>query len=303
MSMATLLGKMVVFVVLMVTGYICARSNFAGKEFTRDASKLVINVFMCATIINSVLGLETRLTGRDLMTVLLVMTATILICYAVAAIACRTLPIEAERRPIFEQHIAVMNSMFIALPVLSELYGPQAVFYCSLSNIPYNLILYSYGTARLRKDGGSNLRDIISVPLVSSLVALVLFLIRPPVPGVVKDVFSTAANATMPLSMLVVGSSLGSVSLLDSFRDWRLYIAAALRLLLCPLLVRLAAGLITTDPILLAAAVMVAAAPTGIIVTVLSLQYGRDAVFASEGVLLTTCLSMVTIPVVIYTML
>jgi predicted permease len=35
-------------------------------------------------------------------------------------------------------------------------------------------------------------------------------------------------------------------------------------------------------------------------VSVLALQYDRDAVFASEGVLLSTVLSMVTIPVIVY---
>ena len=51
MEMSPLISKMLIFVVLMVIGYVCARTKFAGREFTRDASKMVINVFMSATII------------------------------------------------------------------------------------------------------------------------------------------------------------------------------------------------------------------------------------------------------------
>ena len=39
MEVSALIPKMVIFVVLMVIGYLCAKTNFAGREFTRDASK------------------------------------------------------------------------------------------------------------------------------------------------------------------------------------------------------------------------------------------------------------------------
>ena len=65
MEVSALIPKMLIFVVLMVIGYLCAKTNFAGKEFTRDASKMVINVFMTATIINSVLVTDARLSGGE----------------------------------------------------------------------------------------------------------------------------------------------------------------------------------------------------------------------------------------------
>ena len=71
MEMSPLISKMLIFVVLMVIGYVCARTKFAGREFTRDASKMVINVFMSATIINSVLVADIRLDSRELVIVML----------------------------------------------------------------------------------------------------------------------------------------------------------------------------------------------------------------------------------------
>ena len=105
--------------------------------------------------------------------------------------------------------------------------------------------------------------------------------------------------ATMPLSMIVIGSSLGSVSLLDAFKKGKLYLMCVLRLLLCPLLVWLLAGLITDDLMLRVTATIIAAAPSGVVVSVLAIQYDRDAVFTSEGVLLSTVFSMLTIPLIV----
>lgn len=301
MDVSVLIPKMIVFVVLMVIGYLCAKTNFAGREFTKDASKMVINVFMTATIINSVLVSDARLSGGELLQVMLVLCMCVGVCWVLAAISCRLVGL-GDKAPLFELLIAVMNNMFIALPVVETLFGSQAVFYCSLSCIPFNILLYTFGIYRLQGGEGKGsvrLRDIFSVPLLATLAALVIFLLQPPVPPVLKELASTMSSATMPLSMIVIGSSLGSVSLLDAFKKGKLYLMCVLRLLLCPLLVWLLAGLITDDLMLRVTATIIAAAPSGVVVSVLAIQYDRDAVFTSEGVLLSTVFSMLTIPLIV----
>ena len=301
MDVSVLIPKMIVFVVLMVIGYLCAKTNFAGREFTKDASKMVINVFMSATIINSVLVSDACLSGGELLQVMLVLCMSVGVCWVLAAISCRLVGL-GDKAPLFELLIAVMNNMFIALPVVETLFGSQAVFYCSLSCIPFNILLYTFGIYRLQGGEGKGsvrLRDIFSVPLLATLAALVIFLLQPPVPPVLKELASTMSAATMPLSMIVIGSSLGSVSLLDAFKKGKLYLMCVLRLLLCPLLVWLLAGLITDDLMLRVTATIIAAAPSGVVVSVLAIQYDRDAVFTSEGVLLSTVFSMLTIPLIV----
>ena len=301
MDVSVLIPQMIVFVVLMVIGYLCAKTNFAGREFTKDASKMVINVFMSATIINSVLVSDARLSGGELLQVMLVLCMSVGVCWVLAAISCRLVGL-GDKAPLFELLIAVMNNMFIALPVVETLFGSQAVFYCSLSCIPFNILLYTFGIYRLQGGEGKGsvrLRDIFSVPLLATLAALVIFLLQPPVPPVVKELASTMSAATMPLSMIVIGSSLGSVSLLDAFKKGKLYLMCVLRLLLCPLLVWLLAGPMTDDLMLRVTATIIAAAPSGVVVSVLAIQYDRDAVFTSEGVLLSTVFSMLTIPLIV----
>ena len=305
MDVSVLIPKMIVFVVLMVIGYLCAKTNFAGREFTKDASKMVINVFMSATIINSVLVADARLSGGELLQVMLVLCMSMGVCWVLAAVSCRLMGL-GEKAPLFELLVAVMNNMFIALPVVETLFGSQAVFYCSLSCIPFNVLLYTFGIYRLQggdRQGGVRLKDIFSVPLLATLVALAIFLLHPPVPPVVQELASCMSAATMPLSMIVIGSSLGTVSLLDAFKNGKLYVMSAIRLLLCPLLVWLLAGWMTDDLMLRTTATIIAAAPSGVVVSVLAIQYGRDAVFTSEGVLLSTVFSMLTIPLVVFLIL
>lgn len=303
MDMSALITKMVLFVVFMVIGYALARTGRAGRDFTKAASSLVLNVFMCATIINSVVVSDAEPAGGKLMHVLLVMTAALLLCYILAGVAARLIPVGKDKAPEFELMTAVPNNMFIALPVAESLLGATGVFYCSLSCIPFNILLYTYGVWRMKSGGGKNtlrLKDVVSIPLVATFAALVIFIFRIPVPHIARELLSAASGATMPMSMIVIGASLGSVSLLDAFKDWRLYVCGLLRLIAAPLLVYAVCGLITTDPVLLMTAVIMAAAPGAVVVTVFAIQYGRDEVFTSEGILHCTVLAMFTIPLMAY---
>jgi predicted permease len=106
-------------------------------------------------------------------------------------------------------------------------------------------------------------------------------------------------GATMPLSLLVIGFSMGTVSLTDAFKNKDLYLASILRNLLLPVLTWLIIRLFTDDPILLMTCMLLAASPCAVMVTVLAIQYDRDSVFAAEGVLQSTVLSIVTIPLLI----
>ena len=306
MDLSALLTKMVIFVVLMVIGYIGARTTLLNGEFTKAASKLTLNVFMSATIINSVIANPPQLSGGELAEVMLACCVSIGLGYLLSALMVRLLPFNRERKPLMELLISVTNTMFIGVPVAEPVFGSQAVFYIAMSCIPFNVLLYTYGVWRMNQSGERvklHLKDMVCVPLIATVAALLIFVLDIPAPAVAKELCSTLSAATMPMSMLVIGSSLGRVSLLDAFKEKSLYFVSLVRLVLVPLLTLPVLRLITADPVLLGAMVIIAGCPSGIVVTVLAIQYGRDAEYTSKGILLNTVLSMVTLPALVYLLL
>ena len=109
-----------------------------------------------------------------------------------------------------------------------------------------------------------HLKDMVCVPLIATVAALLIFVLDIPVPAVAKELCSTLSAATMPMSMLVIGSSLGRVSLLDAFKEKSLYFVSLVRLVLVPLLTLPVLRLITADPVLLGAMVIIAGCPAGL---------------------------------------
>ena len=304
MDFTALLNKLLVFLVLMVIGYVMARRGKIDRSAVKVLSSLTLNVFLTGSILNSTLGAGVDLGWSELGRIFLVVWVMQILGYVIAWLAARLMPVDREHKPLFELLMSMGNSMFVALPIVDALFpGSHAVFYVSLSCLPFNVLLFTYGVWRLqsgKENARLRFRDILSVPLLAALAALILFLVKPPLPKAVTGLISTLAGATTPMSMLVIGASLGTVSLLDAFKNGKLYVASAVRLLLIPVVTWLVLRLLTDDPVLLMTMTIVAGSPAAVIITVMANQYNLDSVYPAEGTLQSTALSLLTIPLIVW---
>lgn len=300
--MTVLIEKMALLVMLLALGYLCARLKLVGPEFNKGLSKLVINVFLAGMILSSVINKKLEMTGGDVAFGLLMMTLSMLICVGIGWLSPTLLRIKDGDKGMYRLLSAFTNNGFVGFPLVAAVYGENAVFFASLSNIPFNLLLYTVGVMLLQRGDKStkfSIKSVINVPIVATLIAFVIFIFEIPMPKLVDDVADTISAATVPLSMMCVGLSLGSVSLKEALLQPRLYGISLVRLLICPLAVWLVLRIFITNPVILGTIVLLAACPSAILCTILGIQYGRDGVESSEAIFISTMLSMITIPLLI----
>ena len=306
MQMSALLTKLALFVIVMLIGMYGAKKKILKPDFNRGLTWLVINVFLVASILSSVISMDaSSLSTKEFGWIMLLLWVTYILSYVIGAIVVRVLPVDKGKAPQLELLMSTVNTLFVTLPVVETVYGAKGAFIVALGCIPFNVILFTYGIARLRgsAEGGFRLKDILSAPLLATVVATLLFLLRVPVPTAVRGILSSISAATVPLSMLLVGSSLGSVQLGKALRDKNMLLLIAERFLLAPVITFFVMKLFGADEMLRNIMVITAATPSAIIVTALSLQNGKDGEFPSEGILLTTVLSMITLPITFYLLL
>lgn len=301
MDFTALLTKLVILFTLMLVGYFCSRKKILGYEFTKSASWLTLNVFMSASIINAVTANAIEMRPREVAVILGVSTLSLVLMYAVSRLLVKLLPFSKDRKSLLELLMSVTNNMFLGLPVAVAIYGDgPAALYMSLSCLPFNALLYTYGISRLQESDGFRpaqfFRSVFSFPLVATLIAIVLLICPIRVPPVAVEFISTLSGATVPVSMLVVGASLGRVSLLDSFREKSLYFVVFERLILMPVIVWAVLSLMGVERVLKGTMVIMAGCATGVAVTALAITYGKDGEYTSKGIMMTTLLSMVTMP-------
>ena len=299
MNLSIVFAKMAMLVLIMLLGYLCARIGITGPEFNQRVTPLMVKVLLPATILNSVLSVP-DFSGRELLDYILVMTVMVALQMLPAWFLPRLMRTRSEDVGATRLVTAFGNVGFVGLPVVAAIFGDEMVFFASLCNIPFNLALYSCSAAQLSPDGGRvRWQDVLNAPVIATLLSVVLLLSRVHVPGVLADTISSVSGVTIPLSMLVIGTSLGGISVRSVLTDWRVYVVSAVRLLVCPLLTWLVLRPFAAGA-LLGISVLMAAGPSAMLVTALCLQYGRSDAFASKCIFLSTVLSAVTIPLLIW---
>ena len=290
MNLSTVFAKMAMLVLIMLLGYLCARIGITGPEFNQRVTPLMVKVLLPATILNSVLSVP-DFSGRELLDYILVMTVMVALQMLPAWFLPRLMRTRSEDVGATRLVTAFGNVGFVGLPVVAAIFGDEMVFFASLCNIPFNLALYSCSAAQLSPDGGRvRWQDVLNAPVIATLLSVVLLLSRVHVPGVLADTISSVSGVTIPLSMLVIGTSLGGISVRSVLTDWRVYVVSAVRLLVCPLLTWLVLRPFAAGA-LLGISVLMAACPSAMLVTALCLQYGRSDAFASKCIFLSTILS------------
>lgn len=305
MAGLVVLEKMVMLVLLMLVGFLAAKGKWVDESFGQKASFLVANVFIVATILASVVGMEPLFSGEELV----LAVAAVFVLFSIGGIlgwvCARLLPLTPGDRTAAWLSVFFMNNVFIGFPVVEALFGPSAVFCAALTGLPFNLLLFSLGVSRLRAGQGRGrvrLKEVFSPALVATLVSIVFFLGQIPFPQLVADTVQTLGGATVPLSMLIIGISLSRVPVKEAITDWRAYVVSLVRLILCPLVVWGVLRLFVSGTVL-GVLTVIAACPSGAMITILSLRYGVDETFATRVNFVSTVLCAGTLPLVTHILL
>lgn len=307
MTWLIVLEKMIMLVLLMVVGFAAAKAGWVDGDFSQKASRLVMNVFVVGIIISSVVNTEPIMTNRELAMAVFSVFLVFFIGGVLGWLAAHLLRFRGRDRNVAWLSVFFMNNVFIGFPVVEALFGGEAVFCASLSNLPFNLLLYTVGVAYLQAGEGRgkvSLREVFSIPLVATLLAITLFVLQIPVPELLVDTCRTLGAATVPVSMIVVGISLSHVPIREALLDGKAYAVSFVKLILCPV-VTWAVLRFFLDPssLIFGVLVIIAACPSAAMITILSVRFGADDTLASKIKFLSTVLSAVTLPLMVYLLL
>lgn len=209
---------------------------------------------------------------------------------------------------MFALGMSASNSAFTGYPVAAMVLGPPAVTFMTLSMIienlliiPAALILAEVGRQSgdgllrtLRKTGIQLLKNPV---LMAIFVGVVIAVSGIGLPDPVSKSIEMVANAAGPAALFVIGGAVYGLRVRGVMTDVSQIVVG--KLVLHPLAIVLAFFLMpTSDPLLLAGAILFAAAPMASIYPLLGQRYGMSEVAA--GALMAAILaSFVTFSVVI----
>ena len=205
-----------------------------------------------------------------------------------------------KQKSVYESLIIFGNQGFIGFAINYILMGEQGIIYLTLFNICYLILIWTYGIYLFTKSEQSvNWKTLFFNPgILSTLVGLGMLLLPYKWPSPFLDTFESVGKMTIPLSMILIGSLLSDIQI-NELRQYSkniyIWIAAGCKLLILPLFLLVFLFFQVPYP-LIVIAVLTSAMPSASTTSAYAQKFGGDASFASFGVLLTTLLCIITIP-------
>ena len=275
---------------------------FRGKKITREGSQALGNILIYLALPSVIInGFLVERTPEHLMGIL----------YSAISAAVLLLVSILVSRAFFRKDAiaafagAFSNPGFFGIPLILASAGQGAVFYVACFVAFLNIGQWTYGVSILTGQPirqGLQWKKLIRAPfIIAIMIGLVLFLagIRPP--AVISGCLSTVASLNTPLAMFTVGIYLAQTDLRRMFTRRALYLVSLVRLLIVPLI---SLGLLSLLPQaygdMKLALLIAISCPVGSNVAVYAQLHGKDYPYAVETVVISTLLSIVTIPLLVW---
>ena len=291
---------------LLVLGFVLFKCHIFDEYTNKKISALIVNVASPMLIISSIAGVE----GNDKSIVFLMIGAGILMYIGfiiLGKIINRIFPFPKKDWPVYECMVVFANTGFMGYPVLLDVFGQEAVFYASLIHMAFNFFVYTYAIMCLTKGDDSefklNFKQLLTPGIILIFVGIFIYLFDIQLPSVLMDTINSVGSLTAPLSMMMIGSSLAVYPIKDSFTDWRSYVFAFVRLMIVPFVTMIMCRLLHIDAYYANISIISNAMPVGSMVLMLSTQYIANVKIVTRNIVVSTLLSVITIPIVVATML
>lgn len=302
---------------LAAFGAVLKKTGVLKEESRSIITDLVLFGFLPCNIINS-FRMEFDFEILKKFTLILLISALVqAFCYGLSRVLYNREP-EAKKR-VLQYCTMVSNSGFLGLPIAGSIYGAEGMMYASVFIIPTRIMMWSVGISCFTEspDKKEVLKKIATHPcIVAVYIGLGLMMFQKPLAafsnqmiaasGPVGNLFSmllqaldkavrSAGNCTTATTMILIGTMLADVSPKDMLERETILISVV-RLGFLPLLVLIGCRAAGINPFLAGICVLMTGMPAGSTSAILAAKYGCDYVFATKCVVVTTLLSMVTVP-------
>ncbi|MBP1914468.1 putative permease [Lederbergia galactosidilyticus] len=298
--MESFLQEMMILYGIAILGFLTRKKEILNKHATTVLTQLILYITLPSLILFSLnLTFSFSMIKQFIWLISMSFIAMIL-AMLLSAWMRKQAKLPEQQKKVYESLILFGNQGFIGYAVIYALFHEQGIIYLTIFNIFYLILIWTYGIYLFTKDAKKiDWNKIFLNPGILSTI-LGLFLLFSPLhlPEKLATNIESIGKMTIPLSMLVIGCLIAdaqSNNLFSMLKNQYIWKSAIAKLIIIPLL--LLPFYFTAPPFpLLATAVIVSGMPSASTISLYAQKYGADSHFASIGILVTTLLSVLTVP-------
>lgn len=290
---------MVVLFIIVILGFVLCKLGYMGDKFDKKFSSIVIDVTCPALILSSTMG---EMPDRSLILPLIgVGFLTYILLLFFGFIVPRFISKSRDEQGMIGFALMFANVGFIGYPIVSSIFGPKAVFYAALLNMPNTFFIFTAGVMLVRGQYSLhqlNAKVLFCPSMVAAIAAALLVALNVHTPDVIARPMTMVGNITVPAALMIIGSSMARLPLRDIIGNGKVYVASFLRLIIVPLVVYAVFRLCGVNDLVNNINTIVIAMPVASFGTMFCMKYGRNPALMTETTFITTVFSILTIPLI-----
>ena len=286
------------FPLILVAGIGALADRFLGFDL-RSVNRLALYIFTPALIFTSLMTVQVTISEsfRVLLFGMIMMSCMASIGWLYARL-CR---LDGATVSSAVLSVTMFNAVNFGFPFLLFAFGEKALqlgaVLVAFNSLPHNG-LGMFVAARAVYSSRQAILALWRMPALYAVgLALLLRVSDLTIPDVVFQPISQFGLAGIPVLLIAVGMELGRAG--AETTGGKVWGAVALRLLLAPVLAWNVASLVGLTDLLRNVVILQASMPTAILPIVYAREFGSNVGFLSRAVLLSTLLSILTLPVLL----
>lgn len=288
--------------VIMFMGYAVVKAGLMKSSESKSVSVIMVYLVIPCVILNAFQVEYTPDVQKGLLLACAAAVAVHILFLLLTAILKKPLHLDVIERAT----IIYSNAGILVIPLVQELLGQEYVIYSSAYIAVQLILIWTHCKNMLCEEDKLEWKKVLlNVNIISIIAGVVLFIFRIQLPSGAQDVLNMMNNMIGPLGMLLAGMVIAEVPLKTVFTRKRIYLSAALRLFIYPVFVLELMKVIQTfasiqdSKQILLTVYLASITPACATVTSMAQLYDKDAAYSSSLYVLTTLLSIATMPVMV----
>lgn len=323
--MELIVGKVLAIFLLMAAGFGVGRLKVLPEGSNATLNVLLIKVVTPCMILSSITSKELT---DDTLSMTLQTFAGSVVFFAIAGVlgyffAKHMLRVSPSSNiGVYTFAFASINTGFMGFPVTLALFGQDIFYLMVMQNVILTVYLYSAGPLMLRlgcesdeilpagtadtvkttgtAGSGSALKSFFmsfwNPNAVASVISLVMLFAGLHLPKLIFEPVQTLGDATIPLSMLLVGIQLSESNISGLIKNGKILAFSLVKMLLLPVLTFLAVNWLPLAVSVKVCLIFAAVFPAAVAVVPVAAMENKNSLAAAELIAITTLLSVGTIP-------
>lgn len=303
MNISILLMQQIVQLFLMIfMGYLIVKTGLVRDDDSKVLSKIILYLIVPCVIINAFQVDYTTDTVKGLLIAFAASVMTQVILLVVISVAGRLLHLnEVEVASVYYS-----NSGNLIVPIVTFILGQEWVLYGCVFMSVQLVFLWTHCKKIISREASYDWKKIIlNINMISIFIGVILFFTGIRLPEIIGNTLASVGTMIGPASMIVTGMLFAGMNLKQIFANKRVYFITFLRLIAVPLialvLIKLSnLAFFSADGNKIMLIVFLAIiTPSASTVTQMCQVYGNDSRYASAINVMTTLLSIITMPVMV----